>query len=115
MRGDRLRLQDILDAIEVITEYAAISRQEFDADPPVRSHILFHIQIIGEAVSRLSQEVRDLNPQVPWTSIASMRNVIAHIYFGIDWDEVWQVAQNDAPALKPRIQAILASLGPEQA
>jgi uncharacterized protein with HEPN domain len=113
MRGDRLRLQDILDAIEVITEYAAVTRQEFDANPPVKSHILFHIQVIGEAVSKLSQDVRDLDPQVPWQSIARMRNVIAHVYFGIDWDEVWQVARNDVPSLKPRIQVLLAALPPE--
>jgi uncharacterized protein with HEPN domain len=115
MRVDRLRLQDILDAIEVIARCASIKRQEFDANPPIRSHILLHIQIIGEAVSRLSQDLRDQNPQVPWKPIARMRNVIAHVYFGIDWNEVWQVAQNDVPALKPQIQAILASLPPEQA
>jgi uncharacterized protein with HEPN domain len=42
-----------------------------------------------------------------------MRNVIAHVYFGIDWDEVWQVAVRDVATLKPQIQAILAGLPTE--
>jgi uncharacterized protein with HEPN domain len=42
-----------------------------------------------------------------------MRNIIAHVYFGIDWDEVWQVAVRDVAVLKPQIQAILAALPPD--
>lgn len=110
MRGDRLRLQDILDACEVIQEYTPESREQFDADPPLRSHILFHIQIIGEAVANVSQPLRDRHPEVPWKPIARMRNIIAHVYFGIDWDEVWQVAYRDIAPFKSQIEAILATL-----
>lgn len=113
MRGDRLRLLDILDAIAVIERDTPATRQEFDSQPPIRSHILLHAQIIGEAASRLSQAVRDRNPQVPWKPIMRMRNVIAHVYFGIDWDEVWHVAIRDVAILKPQIQAILAGLPSE--
>jgi uncharacterized protein with HEPN domain len=113
MRTDRLRLQDILDAIAIIEQYTPADRAQFDADFPVRTHILFHVQVIGEAVSRLSQPLRTVNPQVPWRPIARMRNTIAHVYFGIDWNEVWQVARRDVPALKPQIQAILDSLPPD--
>jgi len=52
MRGDRFRLSDILDACKVIQSYTPESRTEFDANPPLRSHILFHIQIIGEAAQK---------------------------------------------------------------
>ncbi len=79
MRSDRLRLQDILDAIAVIEQYAPADRRQFDADFPIRTHLLFHIQVIGEAVSRLSQSLRAANPQVPWKPIAKMRNIIAHV------------------------------------
>lgn len=113
MRTDRLRLQDILDACEIIRQYTPESRAQFDADPPVRSHILFHVQIIGEAVSKLSQSLRDRHPQVPWKPIARMRNLIAHVYFGIDWDEVWQVACHDIPALASQVQAVLDALPPD--
>jgi uncharacterized protein with HEPN domain len=113
MRGDRLRLSDILDAIAIIQRDVPPTRDEFDADPPIKSHILLHTQIIGEAASRLSQALRDQHPQVPWRPIMRMRNIITHVYFGIDWNEVWQVAVRDIPALKPQIEAILATLPPD--
>jgi len=115
MRGDRLRLMDILDAIAVIERDTPATRQEFDSQPPIRSHILLHAQIIGEAASKLSQSIRDQNPQVPWKPIMRMRNVIAHVYFGIDWNEVWQVAVRDVAILRPQIQVILAGLPPNPA
>lgn len=43
-----------------------------------------------------------------------MRNIIAHVYFGIDWDQVWQVACHDIPALKAQIMAVLNSLPPDE-
>jgi uncharacterized protein with HEPN domain len=113
MRGDRLRLTDILDAIAVIQRDLPATRQEFDADAPIRSHILLHTLIIGEASSKLSPMVRDQNPQVPWKPIMRMRNIIAHVYFGIDWNEVWQVAVKDVVTLKPQIEAALATLPPD--
>jgi len=113
MRGDRLRLEDILDAIAVIQRDTPATRQQFDASPPIKSHILLHTQIIGEAASKLSQALRDQNPQVPWKPIVRMRNIVAHVYFGIDWDEVWQVAVRDIAALRPQIEAILVSLPPD--
>jgi uncharacterized protein with HEPN domain len=109
MRSDPHRLQDILDAIAAIQRHTPATREEFNATEPIRSHILLHVQIIGEAASKLSQQLRDDNPQVPWKSIMRMRNIIAHVYFGIDWNEVWQVAVRDVSPLGIQIQAILAS------
>ena len=113
MRSDPLRLQDILDAIAAIQRHTPAARAEFDAAEPIRSHILLHVQIIGEAASKLSEPLRADNPQVPWKSIMRMRNIIAHVYFGIDWNEVWQVAVRDVSALRLQIEGILASL-PEE-
>lgn len=110
MRSDALRLQDILDAIAAIERHTPATREAFNNSEPIRSHILLHVQIIGEAASRLSPQIRIDNSQVPWKSIMAMRNIIAHVYFGIDWNEVWQVAVRDAPVLKLQVEKILASL-----
>jgi uncharacterized protein with HEPN domain len=53
MRGDRLRLLDILDAINVIQAATPNSRAEFDANPAVKSHVLLQAMIIGEAASKI--------------------------------------------------------------
>lgn len=49
MRSDRLRLQDILDAVEVVEKYLPMDRAAFDRDPPLQSHIYRHVMIVGEA------------------------------------------------------------------
>ena len=59
MRSDRLRLQDILDAIEVVAHYLPGDRAAFDRDPPLQSHIYRHVMLVGEAAWRLSQEIKD--------------------------------------------------------
>ena len=113
MRPDRLLLQDILEAISEVIDTTPASRIEFDGNKLVRSHIVRNIQIIGEAVSRLSQPLKVHHPFVPWRLIAGMRHVIVHDYFQIDWNEVYSAARRDVPPLKPLIQTIFASLPPE--
>ena len=113
MRSDRLRLQDILDATEVIARYLPADRAAFDRDPPVQSHIYRHVMIIGEAAWKLSQEIKDQNPHVPWKQIEGMRHVMVHDYFKVDWNIVYTTADKDIPALKPQIEGMLRSLPPD--
>jgi len=109
VRTDRDRLQDILDAIELAQEYVGRGRASFDADQSLRDALSFRVATIGEATRSLSQSLRDANPQVPWRQIGSMRNILIHSYFGINYDIVWSVATNDLPILEQRVRAILAS------
>ena len=110
MRSDRLRLLDILDAIDVVARHLPADRQAFDANPPIQSHIYRHLMIIGEAAWNLSQPIKDRNPQIPWKQITGMRHILVHDYFKVDWDVVFSTARDHAPALKPQIEAMLASL-----
>ena len=110
MRTDANRLHDLLEAISVIEKYRPATRDQFDGDEPVQSHILRQLQIIGEAASRVSPQAQGANPQVPWRQIAGMRNAIVHAYFQIDWNEVWNTINRDVPVLKPLIQSALDTL-----
>ena len=114
MRPDRLLLEDILDAIDEVLDVTPPSRAEFDGNKLVRSHVLRHIQIVGEAATRLSAEFKERHPEVPWRSIAGMRHAIVHAYFEVDWNEVYGAATRDVPPLKSAIRAIVNSLPPEE-
>lgn len=108
MRSDRERLLDIHEAIERIEKYAARGRDTFERDELVQTWIVHHLQIIGEACRAVSDELRKQRPEVPWTQIIGMRNIVVHQYFGIDVDAVWQVVEKDLVDLKPKIEAILS-------
>lgn len=86
----------------------------FAADKLARSHVLRHIQIIGEAAWWISPAVKDGHPEIPWKQIAGMRHVLVHDYFEVNWTTVYETARVHVPALKPMIEAILAALGPEK-
>ena len=113
MRPDRLLLEDILESIREVIETMPPSRRDYDRDKFVRSHLVRHIQIIGEAVSRVSSELKQANPHVPWRAIAGMRHAIVHDYFEIDWNEVYNTAIRDVPSLQLPILAILDNLPAE--
>lgn len=110
MRRDRQRLEDILEAIERIEKYAGGGRATFDRDELVQTWVLHHLQIIGEAVRGLSDEIRSAHPDIPWAQIAAMRNILVHDYFGIDLEEVWAAVVRDVPQLKAKIAAALTSV-----
>ena len=111
-RGDRERLTDVLAAVDVVAQYLPANRAAFDADPLLQSHLYRHVLIVGEAMWRLSRELKDAHPDVPWRQIEGMRHVMVHDYFRVDWDIVYRTALVHVPALRPQVEAMLASLPP---
>jgi uncharacterized protein with HEPN domain len=113
MRDDRLLLEDIRYAIDIVRQYTPAQRTALDTDLPLQSHLVRYIQIIGEATWRLSKPTKDANPHIPWQRIAAMRHVLVHDYFRVDLDQVWNVVTTHVPVLQPQIEAIIASLPPK--
>ena len=111
MRDPRERLRDILDAIGRIESYAVRGRRAFEGDELLQSWFVRHLQIIGEAVRALPQDVRDRASDVPWSKIVGMRHILVHDYFEVDQEAVWDVVERDLPDLKQKIAALLESLG----
>ena len=115
MRDDRERLLDILEAIESIARYTDRGETEFNRDELIQIWVLHHVQIIGEASRGLSEQFRAEHPQIPWTQIIGMRNILVHHYFGIDKAAVWAVTQHDLPDLKQKVQITLDESGNPEA
>ena len=71
---------------------------------------LYNIQIIGEAVSQLADDVKNSNPQIPWILIKGMRNRLIHEYFGTDLPLVWNTIKNDLPGFTQELKVIQTRL-----
>jgi uncharacterized protein with HEPN domain len=110
MRDDRERLQDILEAIERLEKYAAQGRAAFEQDELIQVWFLQHLQIIGEASRCLSEDIRGKHPEISWTKIIGMRNILVHHYFEIDLPVVWNAVERELPDLKIKVTAILKRL-----
>jgi len=109
VRDDRVRLGDILEAIERIEKYAGQRRDALYSDELVQTWVVHHLMIIGEACRALSAEFRDAHSEDVWALAGGLRNVIVHEYFGIDLEIVWGVIERDLPALKKLAEEILAT------
>jgi uncharacterized protein with HEPN domain len=110
LRSDRERLFDILESVERIEAQAARGRAAFAADEVAQTAVVRWIEIIGEAVRGLTEELRRAHPEVPWRQMVAMRNVLVHGYFDIDVDLVWSVAENDLPKLAAQVRAIVEEM-----
>lgn len=108
-RADVDYLRHILDeAIYLTSESDGLDRAAFLADPTLRRAFARSIQIMGEATKQLSDELRGRYPDVEWRAMAGMRDHLIHGYFDLDYEIVWDVAANKAPALRARLEAIIA-------
>ncbi len=110
MRSDALYLADIVQAADAIARFVAgMDEDRFVGDDLVRSAVLHKLTVIGEAAARVSSDLRQSHPEIPWADIVGFRNIAVHAYFSVDWRLVWNAAMADAPALKREIEAIAAN------
>lgn len=110
-RDEQERLRDIKDAIRTIHDHVARVNETSAAkeDPLLHDALLFQFVVIGEAVKNLSQETRESFPEIPWTDIAGLRDLIAHEYFRIDIHRVLEMVECDLPTLEQAIDHLQKS------
>jgi uncharacterized protein with HEPN domain len=93
----------------LISQTRTRSREEALGDEVLRRALVRSIEIIGEAAKQVPADFRAWYPQIEWKLMAGMRDRLVHGYFGVDHEIVWNVAAQEAPALKRQIEDILAS------
>ena len=106
---DRINLNAILDSVNKIENFTAgiSNSKDFYKDEKTFDSVLMNFIVIGESVAKLTVDFKESHLGVSWNKIKSFRNIIAHNYFGIDEEEVWQLIFSHLPNLKKEIREIL--------
>ncbi len=108
-RDFRLYLQDILDAIAKVERYSAdLDLEQFKRDELHIDGINMNLIIIGEAANAVPDEIQQRYPQIDWRNVIGLRNAIAHEYFRLNLDRIWNIIEVELPELKQQIQDLIA-------
>ena len=98
---DQVRVAHILDAITEVEKYlTGVSYEDFLANSEKRFATIKQIEIVGEACNQITQSFKEAHPKIEWKAIRGFRNISIHEYFGVNFQIVWEIAQNDLPVLK---------------
>ncbi|MHA1144493.1 MAG: HepT-like ribonuclease domain-containing protein [Candidatus Helarchaeota archaeon] len=103
-RAYKTYLKDILEAIRKIKKYTNnISYDKFADNELIQDAVTRNLEIIGEAIKFLPENVKRSNPDVEWRKIAGLRDILIHAYFGIDVEIIWDIVENKLLELKEKI------------
>ncbi|NJO43272.1 MAG: DUF86 domain-containing protein [Cyanobacteria bacterium RU_5_0] len=107
-RNIRLYFQDIVTSCTKVLKYTqGMTFEAFIADERTFDAVVRNLQIIGEAVKNVPQETRDLAPEIEWRKIAGLRDILAHAYFQINNEIIWDIIQTKVQPLMEKAQSFL--------
>ena len=107
-RDALLYIADVVAAGEAILRYIdGVTFEAFAANDEKRAAVERQVFVIGEAAARLPDEWKQRRPEVPWRKIIGLRNLLAHGYWEIDADELWDVARNKVPEFVAELRSLL--------
>lgn len=111
VQSDKIRLQHIRDAARKIIAFTqGETRESLARDEKLQLAVVRLIEIIGEASSRLTDDLKQQYPAIPWLAVVGMRNRIVHAYFDIDLNVVWDTAVEAIPTLLAQVEDILSDM-----
>lgn len=110
-RPQFLYCQDILESGSAILSYVqGVTCDTFVLDRMRYSAVIREFEIIGEAVGKLSENLKSGYPEISWQNVKDFRNLLAHEYFGVDLEIVWNTIRDDLPMLMDAVQKIVSGI-----
>ncbi len=107
-KRDDSNLWDMLDAAKAIRAFiSGRSYEDYLGDRMLRGAVERHLEVIGEAAGRVSKELRNSHPEIPWQRIIGLRNVLIHEYGDIEDILVWEVASVYIPELIGKLEPLV--------
>lgn len=101
-------LKDIIDAMDnAISFVYGMEYEDFVKDLKTVYAVVRSLEIIGEASKKIPKSLREKYPQIPWSKMAGMRDILIHEYFGIAHERLWETVKRDIPKVKPLVEEIL--------
>jgi len=98
-------ISDIITAISDIQSFTGnMSFEAFAKDKKTINAVIRSLEVIGEATKRVPKSLRQKYPDIPWSKMAGMRDVLIHDYMGVDLKTVWKVTQERLAELKPLLE-----------
>ena len=114
MRPDEFFLRDIVIACRNANKFAGeVGRDGFERSDLYQSAIQYNLLVIGEAASKISRGLRSRYKNVDWRSLKDFRNVLAHDYFALDTDVIWDSATKSVIDISAQVTEILSSEFPD--
>lgn len=109
-RDHLIYFEDILNAIEKIERYVLLKEKEDYDEELVEDAILRNLEIIGEAIKNIPNDIKNNYPEVEWRNISGLRDILIHSYFNLDGVILSDVVENKIPELKIKIEYIIEDL-----
>lgn len=110
-RTYRMFFEDIHDSIRKVRKYTdEMPFSDFTHDEKTIDAVVRNLEILGEASKNIPEDLRKKHPNIPWKQMMGLRNLVAHEYFGIDYEILWQIVKKDIPKLEPLIIEALSRM-----
>jgi uncharacterized protein with HEPN domain len=105
-------LSDIFESANRIRDYInGMAYEDFLRDLKTRDAVLRNLEVIGEAAKYIDDEHRVAYPEIPWKEMAGMRDKLIHHYFGVNFEIVWTIINDELPGVREKMEVILKEIG----